>query len=221
VIECSNAPELGLGSVAEQTLADVERGEPGILLAANRPPAAPDPDMPDEELLTLLEHVYRDAPWVDRRRILAEMRDAATPWDESQRYYFNVPAGASAMLVDPTRWAQLLRPGATIPDGARVAVGFDGSHAHDATAIVICAEDGLLSLELLIERGPSDPSDWTVPRRQVHEGLAAIFARYDVARVFCDPWFWRSELDEWSRQYGAEVVLELPDQQRAPLRPGH
>ena len=208
VLECSNAPELGLGSVAEATLSDAERGEPGILLVASRPPKAPDAEMTDEELLELVAHVYRDAPWVDRRRILAEVHDTATPWDEAIRYYFNVPAGATAMLLDPARWAQLLRADATIPDGARVAIGFDGSHAHDGTAVVICAEDGLLSLELLIEREANDPPDWTVPRNQVHDLIAELFDRFRVARMMCDPFFWRSELDTWSRQYGERIVLE-------------
>lgn len=208
-LEASNAPELGLGSVAEATLDDVARGEPGILLRATRPSRTPEPDMDDAELLALLGEVYAGAPWVDRERILAEVRDAATPWDEAARYYFNVPGGGASVLVEPSRWAELAHP-REIAEGARVALGFDGSHSHDGTALVAVDEDGHLSLELLIERDAHDPPDWTVPRPMVDEALRDLFARFDVVALFCDPFHWRAETDAWAREYGSEVVISFP-----------
>jgi phage terminase large subunit-like protein len=209
-LELSNAPEPGRGSVAEATEADYLAGKPGILHVAPRPSVAPEPTMTDAELAVLLTEVYREAPWVDQRRILAEVRDPATPWAEAARFYFNSPFAESAVLCDPARWAALVSATAETPDGARVGIGFDGSHSRDATAVVICDESGRLSLELLIERDPSDPSDWTVPRRAVHDVMADLFARFDVARLFGDPWGWRDELDGWAAEYGPERVLSLP-----------
>ncbi len=209
-IEASNAPELGLGSVAEATLADVEKGEPGILLRATRPSRAPEPEMADEELLALLGEVYGGAPWVDLERIVAETRDAATPWDEAVRYYFNAPAGGSEVLVDPLRWAALRTDDADIPDGSRVALGFDGSYSRDGSALVACTEEGQLSLELLVEREVTDPPDWTVPRQPVHDTLADLFRRFEVVALFADPWHWRDELVTWARQYGEQRVIEFP-----------
>jgi len=160
-LELSNAHEPGLGSVAEQTAADHAAGRPGILFSATRPSRTPEPTDSDAQLLDALAEVYRGAPWIDRRRILAEIRDPATPWDEASRYYLNSPAATATVLVDPGRWAALARPGA-IPDGSRIGIGFDGSHSMDGTALVICDEFGRLELELLIERSPTDPPDWTV-----------------------------------------------------------
>ncbi len=210
VVENSNAPELGFGSVAEMTLADVERGERGILLVAARPSRRPQPTDSDEEMLTLLAEVYRDAPWVDQTRILAEIRDPASPWDESVRYYFNAPAGGAAVLIEPRVWDALATDAPDTPAGARVALGFDGSYSQDGTALVMCDESGRLSLELLIERSPTDPPDWTVPREPVHDALADLFGRFQVVRMLADPFHWRDELAGWARQYGEPHVVQSP-----------
>jgi phage terminase large subunit-like protein len=208
-LELSNAHEPGLGSVAEQTEADYLAGKPGILFMATRPSRPPQSADSDEQLLAALAEVYADAPWIDQGRILAEIRDPAVPWDEASRYYLNLPAATASILVDPRRWSALAG-GAPIPDGARVAVGFDGSHSQDGTAIVLCTEDGHLSLELLIERSPSDPPEWMVPRQLVHDTLADLFARFEVARLLADPYHWQTELEGWARQYGESIVLSYP-----------
>lgn len=147
--------------------------------------------------------------WVDRLRILAEVRDPQTPWSEAVRYYFNHPAGGSSVLIEPAAWDALSVPG-DIADGSCIGLGFDGSYNSDGTALVACDEAGRLSLEVLIERDPSDAPDWTVPRQPIHDAVADAFARFEVVRMFCDPWHWRSELDGWAREYGESRVIELP-----------
>lgn len=208
-LELSNAHEPGRGSVAEDTEADYRAGKPGILFAARRPSRLPDPTMTDAELAALIAEVYQDAPWIDQLRVLAEVRDPATPWDEACRFYLNMPHSTADVLVDPARWAALGRPGA-IPEGSRIGVGFDGSHSHDGTAIVIADEAGRVELRLLIERQPSDPPNWTVPRQRVHDVIADLFTRYAVVRLLADPYFWRDELDDWAAEYGETIVLGHP-----------
>ena len=101
-----------------------------------RPPTrTPEPTDTDEQLLAALREVYGDAPSIDVDRLLAEVHDPAVPWDESLRYYFNVAAGGAEALIDPANWDALAAPG-DIADGARVALGFDGSYNTDGTALV-------------------------------------------------------------------------------------
>lgn len=209
VLETSNAPELGFGSVAEATLEDVAAGHPGILLVAQRPPVTPEPDASDDELLAALAHVYRGAPWIDTRRMLAEIRDPAVPWDEAARYYLNAPGGGASALVEPRRWAQLAADPEPIPDGSRVGGGFDGSHSYDGTALGVCSAEGRLQRELIIERPAGAPADWMVPRQAVHEAVERMFSRYDVARLYCDPYQWHTEIDGWAARYGADRVVRL------------
>jgi phage terminase large subunit-like protein len=217
-LELSNAPEPGRGSVAEATEADHAAGRPGILFVARRPSRTPDPAMTDAELGALLAEVYAGAWWIDQRRILQELRDPATGWAEGCRYFLNLPTTTADTLVVPARWAELGTAG-PIPDGARVGLGFDGSHSHDGTSLVVADEDGRVELALLIERDASDPPDWTVPRRLVHEALADLFARFTVVRMLADPFLWRSELDEWSRKYGEGIVLSFPTNSARRLGP--
>jgi phage terminase large subunit-like protein len=210
-LELSNAHEPGLGSVAEQTAADSAAAKPGILFVASRPSRQPEPTMTDDELRPLLAEVYAGAPWIDQARILAELRDPAVPWDEGARYYLNSPTATASVLVDPARWTALQpKTGAAIAPGSRVGVGFDGSHSHDGTALVVCDETGRHRLELLIERSPTDPLNWTVPRAKVNAAVAAVFERYDVGRMFADPYHWYDEIDDWAARYGDTIVIPYP-----------
>ena len=130
-----------------------------------------------------------------------------------------MPRGSASALIEPGDWQALAVPSADIPDGAQVALGFDGSHAYDGTALVACSSDGLLSLELLIEREPTDPPEWVVPRDEVHAAVADAFERWEVVRCYCDPYRWRDELEQWASQYGADIVASFPTNSVARFGP--
>lgn len=205
-LECSNAHELGATSVAEQSANEATAGEPGLLYVARRPRIEPKPQASDAELLEALEEAYGDAGWVDRRRILLEIRDPATPWSEALRYFFNIAAPGMAALVDPARWAQL-RADRERPE--RVALGFVGSDSRTATALVACTSEGHLFLVGAWERSAEAPDDWRIPRLEVHRVIAETFEAYDVSALYAAPAEWRSELEGWAATYGEDRVLEF------------
>jgi phage terminase large subunit-like protein len=140
-LELANAPEIGEGSVAEQTEADFEAGHPGILFHARRPTAEPLPEFDDATLAGLLEQVYAGASWVDVPRLLREIRDPGTPWPETARFFFNLPSSGISAAVDAVTWSMLARDRELV-DGESVCLGFDGSHSHDGTALVGCTSTG-------------------------------------------------------------------------------
>lgn len=88
----------------------------------------------------------------------------------------------------------------------RVVLAFDGSASGDSTALIGCTLDGHLWVEALFEN-PGDPR-WRVPRDDVANAVDVAFAKYDVAELACDPWGWRSEIEEWSKRHGERRVLE-------------
>ncbi|MDX1873989.1 terminase large subunit [Mycolicibacterium sp. 120266] len=92
------------------------------------------------------------------------------------------------------------------PKTGRVVFGFDGSASGDSTALVGCTMDGHIWLEGLWEN-PGDP-DWRVPRSEVDAAIARVFDTYDVAALCCDPWGWRSEIEQWAQRHGEKRVLE-------------
>jgi hypothetical protein len=206
-LECANAPELGATSVAEQTGTEAAAGEPGLLYVARRPKVEPSPSSTDVEVLEALAESYGDAGWVDRRRILAEIRDPATPWSEAVRYFFNIASPGIGALVDPIQWAQLRveRPRSHGP----ITLGFIGSDSQTVTALVACTDDGCLFPVGVWERPAGAPDDWRIPRSEVHRVVTETFEDYDVGAMYANPSEWRSELEGWAETYGEDRVLEF------------
>lgn len=205
-IETTNAPRLGDKSVAERSESDVKRGFHGILHFARRPRQEPQPDWSDSQLTDGLIAAYGDAHWIDLDRILKEVRDPATDWDDALRFYFNVRTAGAGRAVDPRVWDLLATP-QDVALGTLIGLGFDGSISRDATVLRGCTTDGY---SFLIRAWVNDGTpDWRVPRLEVHQSLAECFARYNVGRMYCDPPKWESEIDGWAEMYGKEVVLKL------------
>jgi hypothetical protein len=197
-LETTNAPELGEHSVAEASGDEADAGEAGILYYARRPSVEPDPGWTDAQLLAALDECYGDASWIDRRRLVAEVRDPATPWTDALRFYFNVRSVGASRAVDPRRWDELATHAEVIP-GSRIGIGF----AHSAMAVVLrgCTADGFA---FTLGAWPA-----TTQRAAVHEAVAAAFGLYDVGRMLVDPPSWRSEVESWAATYGDDVVLAL------------
>jgi hypothetical protein len=214
-VETTNAPILGERSVAEQS--DPDRPDPGVLHYARRPPVEPDPNWPDERLLVTLRTIYDDAPWSDPPRLLREMRDPATPWEDALQFWFNIRTSGAGRAVDPRLW-DARKATVEVPAKARIGIGFDGSISQDATVIRACTPDGY-SFKIAEWERPVGPelarwlaehrgeTDWSVTRSEVHQAVAETFATYDVGLMLCDTPRWYTEIESWATLYGAEVVL--------------
>ncbi|MBB2992363.1 phage terminase large subunit-like protein [Mycolicibacterium iranicum] len=87
-----------------------------------------------------------------------------------------------------------------------ITLGFDGSASGDSTALVGCTLDGHVFLIGLWEN-PGDPT-WRVPREEVCNVVDLAFLQYDVLSMGCDPWGWRSEIEQWAKRYGETRVVE-------------
>jgi phage terminase large subunit-like protein len=216
-LELANAPEAGEGSIAEQTEADFEAGHPGILFQARRPSAEPQPEDDDETLLKLLGEVYAGAPWVDLPRILREVRDPGTPWPEALRFFFNLASSGVMAAVDPLVWAARARARELV-EGEPIALGFDGSHSRDGTALCGCTRDGWLFPVEILERPAKADEAWRVDRGRIHRALEHMFESYDVQRLYADPWQWQSELDTWEEQWPQKIV-SWPTNSRRRMAP--
>ena len=47
------------------------------------------------------------------------------------------------------------------------------------------------------------------------------FAKYDVVELACDPWGWRSEIEDWAKRHGERRVIEWNTAHAAADGPGH
>ena len=227
-IETTNAPVLGEQSVAEESGRNAEAGEPGILFFANRPSVNPEQEWTDEQLMAELTRVYGDAVWIDKARIIAEIRDPATPWSDAVRFYFNVRTSGAGRAVDPRVWDALQAP-RDVPAGTYIGLGFDGSVSQDSTVLRACTQDGYRWTLGKWERPTGDAwvqwanahpgEDWSVDRQAVRDAIALAFGRYRVGLMYADPWKWQTELADWQRDHGKDVVLALDTNVMARFAP--
>lgn len=212
--ETTNAPVLGEKSVAEASGVDAE---PGVLHIARRPAIEPTLDWPESDLRQSLVETYGDAHWAPIDRILAEIADPATSWDDALRFYFNIRTVGVARAVDPRQWDALAQP-RDLEEGTPIGIGFDGSEYHDATVLRGCTADGY---SFLIGRWSRPPgaTEWHVPRGEVNQAVAEAFGRYRVGLMLIDPPRWRDEADKWAELYGEERVVALDTNQARRMAP--
>lgn len=140
----------------------------------------------------------------------ARFNDPDVPSHEFSRYYLNRWTPAPSRWLAPVQIAAATRDWFP-PDKARITIGFDGSATRDWTALIGCTFDPIPHVFTIgiWERNPHDPA-WTVPREEVAARLAKAMQRWDVRLVACDPAGWSSEIDDWARLYGDELVIAIP-----------
>ncbi len=214
--ETTNAPVTGQGSVAEES---GDAPVPGVLHVCRRAREAPERDWHPERLRAELTWEYGDSRWAPGERILAELADPATDWDDALRFYFNLRSSGRSRAADPEQWDRLARPEREVPPGTRVGLGFDGSVSLDSTVLRACTADGhSFSLpgwswvrptgDAMRAWAVAHPGEeWRVPRDLVDEAVAQAFERFDVGLMRCDPPFWGDEITRWQRLHGLDVVV--------------
>src|SRR6185295_14587878 len=203
--ETGNSFVPGEGSVMEGTHRAFQEGEGIYYDAVEAPPVKQDD--PDETLLAALGVAYGDSWWVDKARLLQDIRDPETPWDESERFFFNHNVGDRARAVELARWETRARPDILVPAGAHVGLGFDGSISDDCTSLIGCTlVDGVPFLfEIEVWQRPDDaPRGWRMPRKEIRERVAEVFGYYSVGLMLADPAKWQTELEYMAEEHGED-----------------
>lgn len=101
------------------------------------------------------------------------------------------------------------------PDGMEVTVGFDGAMtgSADCTAIRCQTREGFqFTPRYGVDERPTIwvPAEWggEYQRSEVQAAVDEVFTRYKVRRMYCDPFWWNTEIDAWADEYGDETVME-------------
>lgn len=96
--------------------------------------------------------------------------------------------------------------------GTPICAAFDGSDVSDWTVLRAETRDGFsFTPRYGPDRRPTiwRPDEWPdgrIPRSQVSLAVDELFDRFDVERVYCDPWRWESDIDEWALRYPERVA---------------
>lgn len=206
--ETTNAFHPGDMSVAERTHKAAERGFEGIYYDAVEAPAVKQED-DDDTLKEALKIAYGDAYWVPLDRLIKDIRDPDTTWEDSERFFFNHNVSGHGRAVDLAKWDKL-KAERTVEPGTRIGMGFDGSVSRDSTILRGCTEDGFSFILGKWERpfGPSG-KDWKVNRLKVDQTVRDAFNTYKVGRFLCDPPKWWTEIETWAAEFGEDTVLGM------------
>lgn len=211
-LEITTAPEPGGGSVAEDTwnfAKAVYEGhvQDARLLFFHRQ-AGDSHELTTEEGVraAVIEASGPAAAWTDIDAILALWRDPTIDRSLFERLWTNRMVRASDRAFDVERWKAVAWPGYVIPQGATVALGFDGSRTRDATALV--ATEIATGFQQLV--GLWEPAfgqrEWEAPEDDVDAAVAQCFEHWNVARMYADPPFWQGWVSAWIGRYGDKRV---------------
>ena len=167
----------------------------------------------------ILESVYTGSPWVDLDAVEAEAAELMeTDPTAAKRFFGNMLVQGQGSYLTESLWDRQERL-REVPDGARVALGFDGSRSGDWTAIRVTTEDGY---RFTPTYGPDhrptfwDPKAWPeerIPRSEVDAAVTELFTRFDVSRMYVDPRHWETQADAWAQAFGEDRVIEWPTNQ--------
>ena len=218
--ETTNSYAPGEHSVAEGTHKAWVEGAAGLFYDAVEAPPVSETDA-EPALKQALDVAYGDSSaekggWVDLDRLILEIRDPETTWEDSQRFYFNHNVDDRHQAVESVRWSALARPDIVVPAGAYIGTGFDGSISDDCTALIGCTLlDGrphLFQIDVW-QRPEGAPKGWRIPRRDVRARQQETFTYFRVGMQLCDPAKWATEIEDWSEAYNTEdqdrvVVLD-------------
>lgn len=142
------------------------------------------------------------AEWSDVDYIVGLAQDPQTDRNYWRRVWLNQPVAPEGKAFD-LPGLRVERDAGLPPDGTLVAIGFDGSKTRDATALVgTVIEDGYQFLFGLWERPPS-ADEWEVPVDEVDQAVDEAFRRWDVWRLYADPYYWDTQVAEWQGRHGA------------------
>ncbi len=205
-VETCNAYEPGLMSVAERRhLAGKKSSE--ILLAHRVAPHVEDVTKKRELKKALAEVYGSSAQFVDLDRLVNEFQDDTNDEAENRRFYLNdTRTTADDREFDMIRYdARVKRY--TPKDREPITLGFDGSRVQDATVLTGCTRDGHIFPLGWWERPEDAPPDYEVFGPDVDQAVASAFEVYSVARMYCDPHFWRDYIDNWAERYGRKTVV--------------
>jgi hypothetical protein len=209
-METTNAWDPSEGSVAQRTaeskVTDVFRYHPEAPKTLSYKNKA--------ERRKIHTHVYAGSSHVDLDAIEAEAVELMEK-DPSQaeRFFGNRAVSGSDAWLDVAKWeTRAVATPRAIAAQTRVVLGFDGSDVDDWSAIRAETMDGY---QFTPTYGPNklptiwNPADYggQVPRLEVKAAVEELMRRLDVVRLYADPPYWETEVDEWAEAYGEKKVI--------------
>lgn len=153
------------------------------------------------------------AEWSDITGIVDQWQDPKADRTFLERVWLNRPIRQASKAFDVNAWKALAMHGYRPPKGAIITLGFDGARFRDSTCLVGCEiATGFEFLLGLWEKPPQAKTKsegeqaWECPVNEVDAAVANAFEEWKVWRMYADPPYWESKVDEWAGKHGKDVV---------------
>lgn len=154
---------------------------------------------------------YAGSPHVNLDSIEAEAAEIAeTDPAQAERFFGNRIVAGLGSWADGDKWDARKVALPELKPKTQVVLGFDGSDTDDWTGIRAETQEGYQFTPVTFGGSTIwNPADYggRVPRLEVAAAVEELFARFTVVRMYCDPPYWETEVDEWAEKYGKERVL--------------
>lgn len=157
---------------------------------------------------------------LNKSTIVSAMKTAmATGMAGFLRFYLNIWARQEGdPFINAFYWQEAVKENYSIPEGAEVTVGFDGSQTADTTCIVICEiATGFTEVWEFWEKDETDPS-WAINRDEVEASLLRLTKKFKVKLMWVDAAYWYPDMRKWKVKYRWPITEVPPtDARMAPI----
>lgn len=203
----TNAHRIGENSVAEQDWEKYEKdGDDGEILYDSLE-APEETDIQDDDSLRAgLLAARGDSVWVPVDRLMVDARDERDTEVTRRRYYLNQIRQESSTWITAAEWKSTERDEA-VPEGKLITLGFDGARFNDTTALVGTVISTGYQWVIASWARPEGVREWEVSEESVQAAVEAAFERYDVYRMYADPYWWEETIARWAGRWGDDVVI--------------
>ncbi len=232
-LETTTAPEPGAGSVAENTMEYARQVATGKttnshLFFYHR--AASD----DHDLTTrkgLKEAIVEASgpfisQWSDIDRIADSFEEPGADRAYLERVWLNRLVQSTGRAFSVKKWQLAARPDFVVPSFSAITLGFDGGRFDDNTALIGTHIETGHQFSLGIWEPPNIHGDMSEEAKQqittewvsqVDAAVTDAFARFFVARMYCDPPKWETWVAKWAGEFGDKRVREWWTNRRKPM----
>lgn len=225
MLEVTTAYEPGRGSVAEgameyaRAIAEGRASDSRLFYFHRQAGDSHDLNTEAGARAAVVEASGPAAAWRDIDGIVDLWRDPRTNKSFWERVWCNRIVQGSSQAFDVTKWRSLGIAESPVEDGDTIVLGFDGSLFRDATGIVAThVATGFQWVAGVWECPANPPDDWHVPTEEVDDVVTALFARYDVWRMYCDPAYWQAWTAAWHGRYPDRVIDWWTNRRQAMTR---
>lgn len=214
-LRITNAYEPGQDSVAERDREAYEKMQAGLTLGSgllyDSLEASADAPLTAEAAPEVVRSIRGDSVWLSPERIVQEILDPRNPPSQSRRFWYNQITAAEDAWLSPQEWDSAASAH-SVPAGAMVTLGFDGSKNEDHSALVGCeVETG--HIFTVAVWNPDEERDGEIDRLKVNKAVADAFSTYDVVGFYADRAPWESYVDQWALEYGDQLCARASTHQ--------